>query len=64
MLIRFIHSISGFLKRFGVRINQYYGREKIKKKSNELENDGVKYNYEIIDISLKFPKRLLDFTRI
>ncbi len=64
MLIRFILSRSGILKRLRVGVNQYYGREKIKKKSNKIENEGLKYDYEIIDISLKFPKRLLNFINI
>ncbi len=60
-LFRFILKKSGFLERLRVGINQYYGKERHEIKQNSKESKGIKDNYEIIDITLKLPNKLISF---
>ncbi len=60
-LFRFILKKGGLLERLRVGINQYYGKERHEIKQNSKESKDFNNNYEIIDISLKLPNKLISF---
>jgi len=52
---------SNLLERLRIGINQYYGKKKHAKKLKIKKNKTINYNYEIIDITIKLPKKLVNF---
>ena len=60
-LFRFILKKSGLLERLRVGINQYYGKERHEIKKKNKKNKDINDNYEIADISIKLPNKLISF---
>ncbi len=60
-LIKYIFRYDGLLEQLRVGINQYYGRNEVEKKLDEIEFDSTNFNQGIVEISLRLPKKLIEF---